>query len=74
MARMPTMCVLTSNDNNIGMRANKSFDKGVFFFIKAKQTHSIVRKLFSSKMNLLTSITLNIKQSVCILCIFFYNN
>jgi hypothetical protein len=46
MARMPTMCVLTSNDNNIGMRTNKSFDKGVFFFIKAKQTHLIIRKLF----------------------------
>jgi hypothetical protein len=36
----------TSTSNDIETKANESFNNGVFFDIKAKQTHSIVRKLF----------------------------
>jgi hypothetical protein len=36
----------TSTSNDIETKANESFNNGVFFDIKAKQTRSIVRKLF----------------------------
>ncbi len=40
------MSVCTSNGNASETKANESFDIGVFFDIEAKQTPSIVSKLF----------------------------
>jgi hypothetical protein len=42
---MPTLHI--SNGNASETKANESFDNGVFFDIEAKQTPSIVSKLFS---------------------------
>jgi hypothetical protein len=39
--------LLSSTGNASKTKANESFDNGVFFYIKAKQTPSIVSKLFS---------------------------
>ena len=36
------------------MKANESFDNGVFFDIEAKRTPSIVRKLFSKRSEHIT--------------------
>ncbi len=38
-----------SNGNASEMKANKSFDNGVFFDIEAQRTPSIVSKLFSKR-------------------------
>ncbi len=38
-----------SNGNASETKANESFDNGVFFYIEAKRTPSIVRKLFSKR-------------------------
>jgi hypothetical protein len=43
----PTIVVSIGND--IEMKASKSFDNGVFFNIKAKQTPSIVSQIFSKQ-------------------------
>ncbi len=43
------MNVSTSNGNASETKANESFDNGVFFYIEAKQTLSIVSKLFSKR-------------------------
>ncbi len=37
------------NGNDIEMKANESFDNGVFFDIVAKRTPSILSKLFSEQ-------------------------
>jgi hypothetical protein len=39
----------TSNGNASEMKANESFDNGVFFDIEAKRTLSIVSRLFSKR-------------------------
>jgi hypothetical protein len=38
-----------SNVTHIEAKQSESFDNGIFFFIQVKQTHSIVRKLFSKQ-------------------------
>ncbi len=43
------MAVMYSNGNASETKANESFDNGVFFDIEAKQTPSIVSKLFSKR-------------------------
>ncbi len=43
------MNVSTSNGNASETKANESFDNGVFFYIEAKRTPSIVSKLFSKR-------------------------
>jgi hypothetical protein len=41
--------ICTSNGNDIEIKANESFNNGVFFDIEATQTPSIVGKLFSKR-------------------------
>jgi hypothetical protein len=41
--------IIYSNGNNIETKANESFDNGVFFYIEAKRTPSILSKLFSKR-------------------------
>ncbi len=41
--------LFASNGNASETKANESFDNGVFFDIEAKQTPSIVSKLFSKR-------------------------
>jgi hypothetical protein len=41
--------LLSSDGNASETKANESFDNGVFFDIEAKQTPSIVSKLFSKQ-------------------------
>jgi hypothetical protein len=38
-----------SNGNASETKANESFDNGVFFYIEAKRTPSIINKLFSKR-------------------------
>ncbi len=47
-------CGSTSNGNASEMKANESFDNGVFFHIEAKRTPSIVCKLFSKRIEHIT--------------------
>ncbi len=48
ICRLPTI-QYSSNGNASETKANESIDNGVFFDIEAKQTPSIVRKLFSKR-------------------------
>ncbi len=41
--------VQNSNGNASETKANESFDNGVFFYIEAKRTPSIISKLFSKR-------------------------
>ncbi len=50
-ARVATVLgtIPASNGNASETKANESFDNGVFFYIEAKRTPSIVSKLFSKR-------------------------
>jgi hypothetical protein len=59
------LCVSLSNGNASETKANESFDNGVFFYIEAKRTRSIVEHLFRSevKMFILKNLKLEVKQT-----------